>query len=187
MKNETKKNPVGHPVRDPDSYANVDFLKGTSRQIKLFHAVINNLKEAPDQRKTMYEMVYGAGYTHKTALHKPGKTISAVPGLKEALEAMGINADTRAMLLLEMVDAQTTEFYKGEAVATINDNQTQLRARELLMKVFGDFAPEKIEGEVKGFLHGEVDIRRLPKPVRHFFGRLADAYASKSSVDDGKE
>lgn len=73
---------------------------------------------------------------------------------------IGLNKEIILKRLKELLYAKKQLFYNGEQVGEIDDNPSANKALETILKIWGDFAPEKVEMKDEP---SEIDVSKLTK------------------------
>ncbi len=102
----------------------------TLLQKELAKAIVENLDERP--RKTATELAVSVGYSEMTADDHIGRTIAQV-GVQEALSDLGFTEENAKMVVAEILLKQDAEA------------SARLKAADMVFKVKGSYAPEKID------------------------------------------
>lgn len=102
----------------------------TLKQKELAKAIIENLQEHPP--KTAGQLLEIAGYSEITAAASPGRTIEQA-GVQEALADFGFSEENAKMVVAEILLKQDAEA------------NARLKAADMVFKVQGSYAPEKID------------------------------------------
>lgn len=117
--------------------------------------------------------------THRTrkSAHECGsrlmKRIKEKCDWEKLLEEAGLGWERIMSKLSELLEAETTKFYFGKAVANITDNSTRMRAVELLADLHGLRKQEvKISGEIK--TRTEPDLSALSDHELDELERIAE-------------
>lgn len=100
----------------------------TLRQKKLANALVNNLKaKKPVNKQTL---VASVGYSEMSADKKATEIIDS-KGVQETLKSLGFHSDNAKRVIGQILNKEYAE------------DKDRLKAGELVLKVNGDFAPEK--------------------------------------------
>ncbi len=93
---------------------------------------------------------------------------SLSPELKEVLELNHYDLNTAVRKMIELTDAKQVQFFANEGIVTdkrtTNDNQTRIRAREIMLKVHGvDMGGVRIDASINQQINvlGEPERQQL--------------------------
>ncbi len=122
----------------------------TKLQRKTASNLIEYLDPKSERFANLTELLIDAGFTKLTAGANP-KAIITSRGVQQALSDLGFKEDSAKAIVAEIL------LNGAEA--------NRLKAAEMIFKVFGTFAPEKKEVDLKGFflnLYKEIEDGQKP-------------------------
>lgn len=118
--------------------------------------------------KNSHELVRKAGYKESVAVTAPGKVLEN-PGTKAALAELGFNSETAKKVVAQILENSTAE------------NRDRLKAADLVFKVTGDYASDKIAKENANI--NPVIFAKIENTVFNFESELKKALGYNDKIN----
>jgi len=114
-----------------------ELVKIRPKQRELAHALLENERKPPNEKKTATDIMLSVGYT-RANVDRSVNRIFSTEGLQAALLELGVTPPKLLNTGVEAMTANKGSFYRGEYKETDNaDHQTRLQGAHFLADVLG--------------------------------------------------
>lgn len=154
------------------------------RRAKFIQLLIKN-RLSPHPRPES-QIAIEAGYSQSMAKHRLKELVSS-PTVKAALAAHGLDEDSIALHVIDLVNAKKSIYHQGEPVTDdVIDWESRRAGLDMVMKVRGDYAPTKHEVDARVILP-DIDLQDVSTELRSALDELADDAAVLGEMADSEE
>lgn len=160
------------------------FIQLSNRQRAYFDLILVNAAKPIEEQEPEYVLAMRAGYAKSSATHMIANIKKSL-NMRKALEQIGFDANSRAIKLLGLINAEETVFYQGKPIANISDNKTRVKALDLAMKSNEDYKPTDIGSEHLPAIIRNFNFSAVPEEIIKIARELANLDGRGEDVEHG--